>query len=70
MGIFRFGAEKVGVTSMIKKGMMYVDGRNKVATVHDYFDGIVILDWLDTGNQSQCTEQQFCKRFSLYGNGH
>lgn len=70
MEIFRLGADKVGNTSRIKKGLMYLDNRDRVAKVHDYFDGIVVLDWLDTGNQSQCKEQQFCKRFSLYGNGH
>jgi len=70
MEVFRFGAQKVGNTSRIKKGLLYQDQRSKEARVHDYFEGIVILDWLDTGKQSQCKEQQFCKRFSLYGNGH
>lgn len=64
------GGEKVRTTANIKKGLLYQDGRDRIARVHDYFEGIVILDWLDTGNQSQCKEQQFCKRFSLYGNGH
>lgn len=64
------GGDKVRITANIKKGLLYQDGRDRIARVHDYFDGIVILDWLDTGNQSQCKEQQFCKRFSLYGKGH
>jgi hypothetical protein len=70
MEIFRFGGYTVGNTSRIKKGLLYKDQRDKVARVHDYFEGIVILDWLDTGKQSQCKEQQFCKRFCMYGNGH
>lgn len=70
MGIFRFGADRVRYPFKIRKGLMYEDERGKVATVSDYFEGIVILVWLDSGKQSQCKVQQFCKRFSLYGSGH
>ena len=70
MEIFYFGSEKVRSAARIKKCLLYQDERGKEARVHDYFDGIVILDWLDTGKRSQCKERQFCKRFSLYGNGH
>ncbi len=70
MEIFRFGSETVRTTDRIRKGLLYKDGRDKVCKVNDYFEGIVILDWQDTGKQSQCSEQLFCRRFYLYGNGH
>jgi len=67
---FLFGAERVRSTNRIKKGLLYQDERGKIAKVNDYFEGIVVLDWKGSGKQSLCLEQQFCKRFSLYGNGH
>jgi len=70
VGIFQFGSETVGTPARIKKGLMYKDGRDQVCKVNDCFEGIVVLDWLNTGNQSQCSEQRFCRRFYLYGNGH
>lgn len=68
--IFRFGAERVKSPDRIKKGLMYEDGRGKVATVDDCFLGIVTLIWLESGKRSYCQVKHFCKRFSLYGNGH
>ena len=70
MEVFLFGVQRVRTTENIKRGLLYEDERGKIAKVHDAFEGIVVLDWLDSGKQSQCKEQQFCKRFSLYGNGH
>ena len=70
MNVFLYGAQRVRSADRIKKGLLYEDDRGKIAKVDDWFGGIVVLDWVDTGRQSQCKEQQFCKRFSLYGNGH
>jgi hypothetical protein len=67
--IFLFGAQNVG-NRPIRKGLLYEDCRGKVARVSDGFEGIVILDWLDSGKQSQCSEQRFRRRFYLVGNGH
>jgi len=68
--VFRFGAERVRTTAGIKRGLSYQDERDRVAKAHDCFDGIVILDWQDSGKQSQCSIRQFLKRFSYHGNGH
>ena len=70
MEVFQFGSE--GIKNYpLQKGLLYLERtRDKVARIHDAFDGIVILDWLDSNNQSQCTERSFRKRFTIYGNGH
>lgn len=67
--VFYFGSQNVGHRP-INKGLLYMDSRDKVARVNDHFEGLVVLDWQDTGKQSQCSEKHFRRRFYLYGNGH
>jgi hypothetical protein len=69
MTAFLFGSQNVG-NRPIRKGLFYMDSRDKIARVNDHFEGIVVLDWQNSGKQSQCTEQRFRRRFYLYGNGH
>lgn len=67
--VFLFGAQNVG-NKPIRKGLLYMDCRDKVARVNDCFEGMVVLDWQASGKQSQCSEKRFRRRFYLYGNGH
>jgi hypothetical protein len=67
--IFLFGGQNVG-RRPIKLGLLYQDSRDKIARVFDVVEGSVVLDWLDSGKQSQCSDKNFRRRFYLYGNGH